>query len=68
MKSTDSANRPTRIVRMPEVVTRTGLSRASVYALMSKGRFPKSIKLSERAVGWRESDVAAWIESRQQAA
>ncbi|EXJ14590.1 hypothetical protein D779_2284 [Imhoffiella purpurea] len=53
---------------MPEVVTRTGLSRASVYALMSKGRFPKSIKLSERAVGWRESDVAAWIESRQQAA
>ena len=57
-----------RILRLPEVVARSGLSRASVYNLMAKGRFPKSIKLSERAVGWRESDIDTWLAGRQEAA
>ena len=57
-----------RIIRLPEVVDRIGMSRGSVYRLMTLGRFPKSVKLSERAVGWRESDLDAWLESRQHAA
>ena len=64
------ANTPSqqRIVRLPEVVDRVGMSRGSVYRLMTIGRFPKSVKLSERAVGWRESDLNDWLESRQHAA
>ena len=64
------ANTPSqqRIVRLPEVVDRVGMSRGSVYRLMTIGRCPKSVKLSERAVGWRESDLNAWLESRQHAA
>ncbi|MCK7578892.1 MAG: AlpA family transcriptional regulator [Chromatiales bacterium] len=57
-----------RIIRLPEVVDRIGMSRGSVYRLMTLGRFPKSVKLSERAVGWRESDLDAWLESREHAA
>jgi hypothetical protein len=31
---------------------------------MSRGAFPKPIQLGERAVGWRDSDIEAWIETR----
>ncbi len=54
-------------LRMPNVLTRTSLSRSSVYDLMSKGCFPKQIKLSERAVGWLESEIDDWMESRIEA-
>ena len=45
----------------------TGLSRSTIYAEMAKGNFPKQIQLTgARSVGWYESAVAQWIESRQQ--
>ncbi len=55
---------PTKILRMKQVVERTGICRAMVYRLQRLGQFPQSIKLSERATGWLEHDVDAWIESR----
>lgn len=42
----------------------TGLSRSTIYAMMTEGAFPKSIKLGKRAVGWREADIAEWLDSR----
>lgn len=57
--------RDDRILRLPEVTRRTGLSRASVYALIARGKFPAQVKLSERAAGWFESEVVEWLESRQ---
>lgn len=57
-----------RIVRLPEVVSITGLGRGSIYRLMKLGKFPKQVKLSERASGWRESALHAWVESRKEAA
>ena len=53
-----------RIVRLPEVLSLTGLSRSSIYQLISLGRFPRPLKLSERAAGWKVSDVQQWINSR----
>jgi len=58
----------TRFIRLPEVITRTGLKRSSIYAAVQAGTFPAQIPLGERAVGWDESEVSAWIESRIQAA
>ncbi|MCF3594182.1 AlpA family transcriptional regulator [Rhodobacteraceae bacterium LMO-12] len=55
-----------RILRRPEVEVRTGLSRSTLYAMMAEGTFPKPVKLGKRAVGWREADIAAWLESREQ--
>ncbi len=57
-----------RVLRRPEVEARTGLSRSTIYALISQGRFPRPVKLSKRAVGWRAPDVVQWIESRTSAA
>lgn len=52
------------ILRLPEVIKRTGLSRPSIYLKISKGEFPRQIKLGIKSVGWIESDVDAWIEQR----
>lgn len=54
----------TKTLRRPDVQNITGLSRSTIYAMMAEGEFPKPIKLGKRAVGWREADVAAWLESR----
>ena len=49
------------ILRLPSVKERTGLSRSTIYLLISKGTFTKQIKLGERAVGWSESSINEWI-------
>ena len=55
---------PKNILRRPEVEARIGLSRSGIYAAMAEGNFPKPIKLGARAVGWAESEIDAWLESR----
>lgn len=52
------------ILRLPEVKSRTGLSRSSIYLRVSEGRFPKPVGLGGRAVGWVEQDISEWISSR----
>lgn len=56
---------PTRILRRPEVETRTGLSRSTIYSMMTEGEFPKPVLLGKRAVGWPEAAIAEWLESRR---
>lgn len=53
-----------RLLRLKDVMARTGLSRSYVYALSQKGQFPKQIKLTERSSAWLEEEVNAWIEER----
>lgn len=57
-----------RVLRLPDVIALTGLGRGSIYRLAKIGKFPKPVKLSERASGWRESDLNDWLLSRQEAA
>jgi prophage regulatory protein len=56
------------ILRLPQVKLRTGLSRASIYALIAQGRFPKQIKLSPvpgaRAAGWIGGEIDSWLRER----
>ena len=53
-----------RILRMAELKTRIGLSRSTIYEFQNSGHFPRSVSLGSRAVGWLESDIEAWMESR----
>lgn len=53
-----------RLLRLPEVLTRTGLSRSTIYVRLDQGRFPKPVSLGARAVGWIESEVDEWIRER----
>jgi prophage regulatory protein len=52
------------ILRVPQVVELSGLCRASIYRLAKLGEFPSPIKLSNRAVGWRRSEILAWQAER----
>lgn len=52
------------ILRLPQVKARTGLSRTTIYTAIARGTFPEPVALGRRAVGWTESSIAAWIESR----
>jgi len=51
-----------RLVRLPTVISRTGLSRSTIYEKIAEGTFPKQIRLSKSSVGWRESQLDQWIE------
>jgi len=52
------------ILRMPAVKSKTGLAKTTIYRKVRSGEFPKPIKLSERASGWDESLIDAWLQSR----
>jgi prophage regulatory protein len=53
-----------RILRLPEVCARGGFKKSHLYEMVKRGEFPASLRLSKRIVGWRESEVEAWIKSR----
>lgn len=52
------------ILRLPGVVGRTGLSRSTIYDKVQKKQFPEPVKIGERAVGWVEAEVDAWVKGR----
>ncbi|UQB43140.1 AlpA family transcriptional regulator [Thiomicrospira microaerophila] len=54
----------TTLLRAKQTQAATGLSRSHLYNLVSKGLFPKPVKLSEKSVAWIEAEVQAWIDSR----
>ena len=57
-------NPPTRFLRLPEVMARTGLSRSTIYVRVAGGCFPRPIALGGRAVGWIEAEIEEWVAER----
>lgn len=53
-----------RVLRMTEVKKITGLGRSSIYQMMKCDRFPKSIKIGKRAIGWISAEIFSWLEGR----
>ncbi|EAM3719460.1 AlpA family transcriptional regulator [Salmonella enterica subsp. enterica serovar 4,12:d:-] len=50
------------LIRLPEVLKRTGFGKAWIYRLISEGRFPAPVKIGVRAVAFVESEIDEWIE------
>jgi prophage regulatory protein len=50
-----------RIIRLPTVLNKTGLSRSTLYRKMEAGTFPRNLQISRRCAGWREADVDVWL-------
>ncbi|MBB1463612.1 AlpA family phage regulatory protein [Vibrio sp. SG41-7] len=50
-----------RLIRMREVLDKTGLSKATLYRLIAAGKFPASIQIAYRAVAWEESQVDDYL-------
>lgn len=53
-----------RFLRLQDVMSLTGLGRSTIYKFMDEDIFPKTIPLGGRAVGWLESEIEEWMESR----
>jgi prophage regulatory protein len=64
-RSSESANVPgCKLLSWSEVRARIPLSRATVWALRRRGRFPRAIQISPNRIAWREGDLDDWIKSR----
>ena len=50
------------VLRLPEVIARTGLKRSTIYARMGNSTFPLAIKLGPRSVGWDSREIDGWIQ------
>jgi prophage regulatory protein len=53
--------RVTRLIRLPEVMSRVGLGRSTIYRWMNEGKFPKPVQLGGHAVAWVEEEVETWV-------
>jgi prophage regulatory protein len=53
-----------RILRLPDVESRTGFKRAHIYNLMSEGKFPRRLQIGIRAVGWNSTEIDQWVAER----
>jgi len=54
-----------QLVKLHEVRKMTTFSSATIYRLISKGEFPKQIKLSERSSGWLLDEIYAWMDEKR---
>jgi prophage regulatory protein len=52
---------PDRIIRLKTVLSRTGLSRSTIYRKIAEGTFPAQLKISTNGTGWHESAINRWV-------
>lgn len=52
---------PNALLRIAQVAHETGLSRSTIYERIRSGTFPASIRLGPKSVGWRVSDIDAFL-------
>ncbi len=74
MKEVTNQAAPQRVelVRLPGIIGDKSkgieglcpVGKSTIYRWMEEGKFPKPIKLGERAAAWRVSDVLAFLEQR----
>ena len=55
------------IIRLPDVIKRTGLSKSTIYLYIEHGKFPAQIRLGSRSVGWIEAQIDDWINQQIEA-
>lgn len=53
-----------RLIRMPEVLSKTGFKKFWIYLLISNDSFPKPIKMGARAIAFVEAEIDQWVEDR----
>lgn len=46
-----------RMVRLPELIKKTGLKRATIYKKIKQGLFPAPVKIGPKTSVWVEAEV-----------
>jgi len=52
---------PDRIIRLRTVLSRTGLSRSTIYRKIAEGTLPAHLKIRTNGTSWHDSDINRWI-------
>jgi prophage regulatory protein len=60
-KVLQAATRGERLLRLPEVEERTGLTSSTIYRMLDEHTFPLPRRASTRIIGWLESDIDTWL-------
>jgi prophage regulatory protein len=53
-----------KLLRLPAVLARVGVSRSTLWSWAREGRFPRPVRIGARAVAWPESAINEWVASR----
>ncbi len=53
-----------RFMRLPGVINTCGLSRSTIYDLISREQFPSQISLGGKNVAWLASEIDGWMQAR----
>lgn len=53
-------------LRIGIVMRLTGLGRSTIYRMMAEERFPAPVRLANRIVAWRRTDLERWSEAQPQ--
>lgn len=56
------------LIRPNKLAEILGVSKPTLYRRMKEPDFPRKVRISSKAVGFKESEVIAWIESKKIAA
>jgi prophage regulatory protein len=56
--------KPSKLLRLDVVMDRVGLGRSSIYAGVKNRTFVIPVRLSARAVAWREDEIDRWVSER----
>jgi prophage regulatory protein len=57
-------DKPLQIMREPERLAITGLSRVHWWRMERQGIVPARVKLGPNSVGWLRHEISAWVERK----
>ncbi|WP_458251066.1 helix-turn-helix transcriptional regulator [Geobacter anodireducens] len=52
-----------RMIRLPEILNLTGVSRSTIWRWIKAGYFPRPVRMSPGTIGWKSTDVLDWLAS-----
>ena len=62
MDSKEIQQKPDSLIRLPEVMSRTGKKKTAIYEGMKDGNFPKAIKDGNNTL-WSSNEIDAYVEA-----
>lgn len=55
------------ILRKPDVLRMIGMKQTWLNEAVNRGDFPAPVRLGARAVGWKKTEINAWLAGRERA-
>lgn len=52
------------LIRPRDLAEKLSISLATLYRMKKAGELPPQVKIHERAVGWKVSDIKEWLDER----